>query len=64
MSAVIGLFPDIILVKKTLRVSAIIKENKITDFTKIWAKKNKGDVDNALQLGLIKQEDYNLLMHD
>ena len=41
-----------------------IKENKITDFTKIWAKKNKGDVDNALQLGLIKQEDYNLLMHD
>tara|TARA_Y100001938_G_scaffold63451_1_gene88296 strand:- start:416 stop:1252 length:837 start_codon:yes stop_codon:yes gene_type:complete len=41
-----------------------IKENKITDFTKIWAKKNKGDVDNALKHGFIKQEDYNLLMHD
>jgi hypothetical protein len=41
-----------------------IKQNKITDFTKIWAKKNKGDLDNALEIGLIKQEDYNNLMHD
>tara|TARA_X000001388_G_scaffold61198_1_gene46695 strand:+ start:492 stop:1313 length:822 start_codon:yes stop_codon:yes gene_type:complete len=41
-----------------------IQQKKITKFTKVWAKKNKGDVDNALQYGFIKQEEYNLLMHD
>ena len=41
-----------------------IKNDNITEFTKIWAKKNKGDLDKALKIGLIKQEDYNNLMHD
>lgn len=41
-----------------------IQKNKVTKFTKVWAKKNKGDLDNALQYGFINKDDYNLLMHD
>ena len=56
-------YEDEIKNKAQMYIDAI-KNDKITEFTKIWAKKNKGDLDKALKIGLIKQEDYNNLMHD